>query len=409
MGFKGMTMILRQTCMKRQWLALCAILAASGRAFAAAPAEDVARANELYQRGNCEGALPIYERLAATEPNNVLFADRLGFCLYGMMDIQPAGKAREELIVRAQKEIERALALGDKDLVLPQMLANLKSDEVHQLNPERESLRQAEAAFGRGDIDAALAGYKAVAAINPRSYIAHVYAGDMYYRKGDVTAAGEWFSKAIAINPNVETAYRYWGDSLTKAGDNKAALTNFIGAVVAEPYNQYTIAALGNWAKRNGATLQAPQVPRPVVNLKDDGSGKGPQPGINLDQNLLSDVRSGAAWMAYALNRIVWMKEKYLQRNPGATAYRHSLDEEVESLRKAVDALHQEDLPAAAQLPALRDLLRISQDGMLEAYVLLNGVDAGIAQDYPAWRDAHREQIAAFIDKYIVVRGGTGK
>jgi tetratricopeptide (TPR) repeat protein len=221
-----------------------------------------------------------------------------------------------------------------------------------------------------------------------------------------VKAAAEWFGKAIAIEPNEETAYRYWGDAIFKSGDDKAALAYYIRAVVAEPYTPSARAGLEAWAKRNGARLQPPMLPRPVVGLKDEGTGKGLQPSINLDPNILSDKRAGAAWMAYATNRIIWMKEKFQERNPGATAYRHSLEEEVDSLRLAVRII-QDDITEAGQLPALRDLVRLSQDGMLEPYVLLVGVDAGIAQDFPAWRDAHREQLAAFIDKYLLIRAAT--
>lgn len=397
-------MIHRRIIMKKYCLVLCAAFALSGGpAPAATPAEDAAQANQLFQQGKVDVALPIYERLAAGDRSNILFTERLALCLYAMMEVQPAGKTRDELIARALREVERASDLGSKYPLLLQLETRLRSEEVRKPNPEQESLRLAEEAFTKGDFDAALAGYKAVAASNPRSYAAHLFAGDVYFKRGDLPAAAEWYGKAISIDPNKETAYRYWGDAISRSGDDKAALAYYIRAIVAEPYTPNPRTALDAWAKRNGARLQAPLLPRPVVGMKDEGTGKGPQPTINMDPSILSDRRAGAAWMAYATNRMVWMTEKFLERNPGATAYRHSLEEEVESLRLAVRIIEKE-IAEVAQLPALRDLVRISQDNMLESYVLLNGVDAGIAQDYPAWRDAHREQLVAFIDKYIVIR-----
>ncbi len=402
-------MIQRQMGMLNSLWMLCllAAMAAGGAGAAESPA-DVALASDLFQRGDVVGALPVYERLAAAEPANVVYAERLTICLAAQLTLLPAGKEREELLTRIHAAAERATALGSKNTILPGLLAWLQTDAAHTPDPQVEELRQAETAFGKGDLDGALVAYKAIAAKNPGSYAAHLYAGDVYYRKGDLAAASEWFGKAIAINPNVETAYRYWGDALAKAGDDKAALPYYIRAVVAEPYNQTALGGLRAWAKRTGAGLQPPQLPRPQVGLKDDGTGKGAQPSITLDQNMMSDKRAGAAWLAYAMNRIVWMRGKYLERNRGAAAYRHSLEEEVESLRMAAEVI-QKDLPDAAQLPALRDLVRLSQDGMLEPYVLLNGVDQGIAQDYPAYREGHREQIAAFIDKYLVARPEAGK
>jgi len=395
--------------MGKSWLVVGVMLTlAVGAVCAATPQEDAAQANTLFQQGKMDAALPLYERLAAADVANSVFAERLALCLYAMMEIQPEGERRDQLIIRARQEAERAGKLGSKSTMLPQVLARLNSDEVHRPDPEQQQLREAEAAFTRGDLDTALAGYKAVAASDPASYHAHLYAGDVYYNKGDVAAAAEWFGKAIAINPDIETAYRYWGDALSKAGDDQAALVQYIRAVVAEPYKPNTVGALAAWAQRNGAMLRAPQLPRPQVSLKDDGSGKGPQPAINMTPEIMSDKLAAAAWLAYAINRTVWVKEKFLQRHPEAGEYRHSLEEEVESLGLAVKVI-EKDMVEAAEVPALKDLLRLSADNMLEPYVLLNGVDAGIAQDYAAYRHAHREQIAAFIDKYLIVRAADAK
>src|SRR5262249_51037995 len=162
-------------------------------------------------------------------------------------------------------------------------------------------------------------------------------------------AAAEWFSKAIAINPDVETAHRYWGDTLARIGNEKAALPHYILAVVAEPYQQTTWAALRNWIQRNGAQMKMPQLPRPQVSMADDGKGGEPRPSISLNPEMLSEKRAGAAWLAYAANRTVWMQGRFLQRNPAADAYRHSLQEEIESMQQALKVI-EKDLPEVAQL-----------------------------------------------------------
>jgi len=399
----------RPVGMGNSWrLVCCGVLLAAGIGRAAEPQDDATLARQLYERADFLDAMPVYERLAAAQPENAVYAERLAFCLTANLQMLPAGQQREDMIVRARAEAERARKLGSNSGLLPSVTTALNSSAIHAPSSEEDELRDAEMAFGKGDLDAALAGYKAAAARHPTSYLAHLDAGDVYYRKGDIAGAAEWFGKAIAINPDIETAYRYWGDTLARSGDDKAALAYYIRAVVAEPYKQASRGGLQAWVKRNGATLQSPQLPRPKVGLKDDGTGKGPAPVINLDQNAMADPRAGAAWVAYAANRVLWLKGRYLERHPGETEYRHSLDEEVESLRLAVQVI-QKDLPDAAQLPALRDLVRLSKDDMLEPYVLLNGVDAGIAQDYPAYRATHREQLAAFIEKYLIVRPPAGQ
>ena len=49
--------------------------------------------------------------------------------------------------------------------------------------------------------------------------------------------------------------------------------------------------------------------------------------------------------------------------------------------------------------------MRLDKDGMIEPYVLLNAADRGIAQDYAAYRADHRDQLYAYIERYVVHRG----
>jgi hypothetical protein len=44
----------------------------------------------------------------------------------------------------------------------------------------------------------------------------------------------------------------------------------------------------------------------------------------------------------------------------------------------------------------------LSAEGILEAYVLISRADAGIARDYPAYRDGERDKISRYIATRIV-------
>ena len=85
-------------------------------------------------------------------------------------------------------------------------------------------MRKGEEAHSRGDLDAAIKGYKLALELDPKLYLAALFIGDMYFKKGyhaqdlktkqEMTVtAGEWFKRAIAIEENIETAHRYWGDA----------------------------------------------------------------------------------------------------------------------------------------------------------------------------------------------------
>jgi hypothetical protein len=39
---------------------------------------------------------------------------------------------------------------------------------------------------------------------------------------------------------------------------------------------------------------------------------------------------------------------------------------------------------------------------MIEAYVLLNAADEGIAQDYPGYREKHREKLEQYLSEFVV-------
>jgi tetratricopeptide (TPR) repeat protein len=246
-----------------------------------------------------------------------------------------------------------------------------------------------------------------VAASDPSSYLARLYAGDVYFRKGNVKLAGEWFQQAIAIDPNAETAYRYWGDAIAQSGDQEAARQYFIKAIIAEPYTKNSWMRLKQWAKENGAKLEHPQLYTPTVALKGndvDKSGK-PEVSINIDPKAIADKEAGEVWFAYAINRSVWVKERYIEQNPTEKTYRHSLEEEVESMRFALDLVKTHKADLSGLRGSAGELVQLERDGMLESYVLLSAPDNGIARDYGKYRDGHRETLAAYIDKYVIRRG----
>lgn len=350
-------------------------------------------------------ALPIYEQLGAREIKNPKFAERLAFCLLSAATVLPAGDEREALLKRARFEAERARMLGDDSNLLKMVLEGVYDDGISTPSEETERLRVAEAAFVRGDLDTALAGYQSVAASDPGSYLARLYAGDVYFRKGNLKAAGEWFQQAIAIDPNVETAYRYWGDAISASGDEEAARPYFIKAVVAEPYGKKSWMGLEQWAGRTGAKVQHPRLVLPEVKLSKGKKAGESEVAIHLEPDMAQDKQGGAAWLAYGVNRSAWIQARFLERYPDEKVYRHSLDEEVESLQLGLTVLGA-NKPDSGQLgDTARELTRLGADGMLEAYVLLSAPDRGIAQDYGKYRDGHRETLATYIDKYVIRRG----
>jgi tetratricopeptide (TPR) repeat protein len=354
------------------------------------------RADAYYNQGQILDALPLYEELQRKEPKNPYYASRLAWCLLVEFESLPTGKERAAGVARAKAAAERAQALGDNSDLTRTVLERVNNPDALQ-NRKNAKLQAAEALFARGDMDGALAAYQDIAAEDPKSYAAHLFAGDVYFVKRNYTQAGEWFAKAIALSPNTETAYRYWGDALAASGHSEEALSKFIDAIVAEPYDRKPWIGLSQWAKKNSATVSPPKIVIPTSVSGKDGQT------INVDANALHEPETAGLWLAYAAARADWRSETFKKTFPDEKDYRHSLAEEVTALRVTL-GLAAELQGTEIKDPALKQIAELEKDGMLEAYVLLSAVDDGIARDYDAYRNEHRDVLHHYVQKYVVKR-----
>lgn len=355
------------------------------------------KAAELFDAGNCEDALPLYECLAAADPRSISHAERLAFCLMMKFAILPEGPERTAFFERAKREAERAKSLGGNSNLLHTIL-----ERVNQPigEPMEAAMQAAETAFSKGNYEAALAGYMEIAARDPASYQARLYAGDVYFRMNKLAAAGEWFQKAIDVDPNIETAYRYWGDALLEGGQAEAAMHKFIEGVIAEPYSRSPWMGLQQWAGRTGHELAHPRidVPAAPTSKSTDPATKDVAINVNMDK----DPAILAFWIAYSAHRALWRTEEFAKQFPNEKAYRHTLAEEAGAFQMMLAVMDESERAGDLKNESLRNVKGLGKDQMLEAYVLISAADEGIAQDYAAYRDAHRDVLHAYIEKYIV-------
>jgi len=373
--------------------AVCLMALFQGSSVCADGLSDLAvKADDYFQKNDVISAMPLYVQLTQQDPKNALFAERLAFCLVVQFNQLPEGEQRDIVRKRAKREAERAQSLGDTSKLIRVVLDGLKNAAGP---PIGEPLREAEAAFARGDLDTALAKYQELAASDAHSYEARLFAGDVYFRRRDFKQAADWFQKAIDVDPNREMAYRYWGDTLGMAGDHEGALAKYVDAIVAAPYDWKSWEGLQQWAKHNRATLTKPHVPTP----------KSPvvSPGIDKNVSISLDHVTGADWLVYSVTRASWQEETFAKRFPQEKKYRHSLVEEVEALQ-AVLLVRAQTKRTEKGPDSLDDLDRLSKDGMLEPYVLLSASDEGIARDYARYRENHREILRAYLRQYVVKR-----
>ncbi|MGC2195103.1 MAG: tetratricopeptide repeat protein [Terriglobales bacterium] len=373
------------------------------------PADDEAtaalrkQALELYRQGKFVDAMPLLEKLSATNPSDFVVKEHWAYCIleYSKTLTQPDERKRARL--RARQLALEAKKQGDEGELL-QILLSIPEDGSDLKFSERadvdEAMKAAEAKRAQGNLDQARQGYLHVLELDPKNYDATVYVGDVYFSEQAYNNAGEWFAKAIKLDPDQETAYRYWGDALAAAGKNDAAREKYIHAVIAQPYTRPPWSALRQWADRINQPFNA-------ILLQNKSAAKpASDKAVNLDEHSLKDDSPEAAgWNAYNSTRQAWQQGEFKKQFPNEASYRHSLKEEAEALDAMVRVLAPEaaSLKKAEKLdPSLFALIRVDHEGLLEPFVLLNRADPEIAKDYPAYRAAHRDQLYRYVDEFVL-------
>jgi tetratricopeptide (TPR) repeat protein len=378
------------------------------------PAQDDAerlRAFQLFKDAKFNEALPLFEQLAAKYPEDPEVLEKFGLLVIGQTAYLKEPNARKEARRRGREILVRAQKLGADSALLKSMIEGLPADggDDKGFSTKKEvddAMREGEAAFAKRDMPKALEMYQHALLLDPTLYEAALYTGDVYYAQADQRKASEWFGRAASLNPDRETAYRYWGDSLMKQGKATEAGEKFVEAYIAEPYSRLARAGFLNWAQKVNIAIAHPQVEVPAsVTAKGEG-----EITINLDPNALKkDDKGGsaAAWLTYSLIRASWPQTEFAKQYPNEKQYRHSLKEEAAAFRaaiKVIDEQKNKDLEKVDR--SLRLIARLDKEGFLEAFILLAMPDAGIANDFVAYRKNNLDTLRRYVKQYVLTGGG---
>lgn len=372
------------------------------------------RAVELSKLGLYMEALPLFEKLHEEKSNDGGVLEGLSLATLAHSATLSDPSARREERIKARKFALEAKAAGDNSNMLKTLLELPEdgSEPSFSNSPEVEAaMREGESAFAKGDQDAAIAAYNRALVLDPKQYAALLFLGDVYFKRGDHLHAAEWFLRAIQIDPNRETAYRYWGDDLVAQGKMNEAKEQFIKAVVAQPYQRISWMGLSQWAQRQKLVLKSPAI-NPPGKVEDKGKDeKGhSQTNITIDPSMFdskSNKDGTDAWFIYTLSKAVWHGERFQKEFPKEKEYRHSLAEEMDGFQMVVSQVREKQKKKEIKQldPALASLVKLSDEGLLEAFILISRADTGIVKDYEPYRDLHREKIGQYISEWIIQPG----
>ena len=383
---------------------LCGVLNAP--AVRAQTSDDIQRqlkeALDLYEKGRHLEALPLFQHLDEIDPNNAAVKAHLGFTLIALAVTKSDPQERAQIRIRARKCLLDARALGDKSNLVQVLLDGLPEDggssSFSSRSDVEEAMREGETAYAKGDLDQAIAAYERASLLDPSQYYAALFTGDAYYKKKEMDRAGEWFARAIQIDADTETAYRYWGDALVYSHKNTEAIEKYIDAIVAQPYIRQCSMGLIQFAQLQKVTLIQPHIVSPNSHKVEGG-----QTNITIDASTLNKNNGTSSWMLYDMARAQWVGDKFKKEFPEEPQYRHSLKEEVEALGLVAASVEEQvkDNKTKDLDPTLATLLKLKQEGLIEAYVLISAPDDGITKDYSAYRSAHRDLIHRYIAEFI--------
>jgi len=368
------------------------------------------RAFQLFKDAKNVEALPLFEQLALKYPEDPLVIENLGMLVFTQSAYLKTPEERKTARKRGRTLLVQAQKLGANSALLTTLIAGIAPDggDDGSFSPKKEvdeAMHEGEAAFAKGDFPKAIEMYQRALLLDPNLYEAALFTGDVYFKSADQIKAGEWFARAVKINPERETAFRYWGDSLMKQGKVTEAGEKFVEAYIAEPYSRLARAGFVNWGDKVHVQLAHPRVEIPTnVSSKDKGTT------ITLDANIFGgkdDKKNGAAaaWMAYGIIRASWQSE-FEKQYPTEKTYRHSLKEEAAALRGALEAVQNQKVDPKNEDPSLQVVRKLNKEGLLEAFILLAIPDAGIANDFPAYRKTNVEDLRRYVKSYVLTGGG---
>lgn len=360
---------------------------------------DLRHASELRKSARYEEARAVYEADLRSNPDSGRLHFEIAYTLY-LESYGEGTSARGKALRRQAYQLShKAAALGFSDGVLDMLLTGIDEDgrdlslsAAYSPKPEADAaIKQAEKLYSQGHLDEALEFYQQALTVDPRAYAAVLFSGDVFFTKKDFVPAMEWFAKAVALDPNRETADRYWADALMKLGRIEEARQHYLNAVIAEPYNRLPRDMLAQHAAATHLSLNHPAVALPRVEIKMDGE----KPAISYDP------AGGPAVMAYALARVTWIQKERANYFSKDAPVRHSLPEEASALREFCQVITELAAKDPAQTKAWTEtvaaLQSLDRTGLLEAYVLLDRADQGIAADYPAYRAQHRAELNRYL------------
>jgi len=185
-------------------------------------------------------------------------------------------------------------------------------------------------------------------------------------------------------------------------GKQQEAKLKFINAIIANPGNRNAYMGLSQWGERNQVSMAHPAIEVPVkVSLSGNGKVE-----VEFAPGLSQRGDGSAAWEQYAAVRRKWAAADFAKAYPKEPAYRHTLREETDALRKTAEAAAEllKSGKVESLSPSLAALVKLNDAGLLESYIIFARADGGIARDYSDYRRANHDKLTRYWTDFVISR-----
>ena len=361
-------------------------------------ADATIKALTFFQQQQFAEAIPHFEVILKALPDEPKPRFMYGWCLLAKSKQIGDGEEAKKLSARALEQFLKAKELGLKSAENDALIGILSGKSVagtepaFSLNKEADRLMvEGENLFAQSNYSEAIKRFEKALALDPKIYQAAISGGDSYTAMSKWEEAEKWYQKAIAIDPARETAYRYSATPFMKQKKYDVARDRYVEAFITEPYSNMSPRGISQWADATGTKLGHPQVTKPEVTFNATGKATTATP-INAEDP------SARPWLAYVAVRENWKKEKFAKTYPKVSAYRHSMQEEVEALRAAIAAAKEQKSPNRE----FEVLAKIDAEGLLDAYVLLAHPDDDVASEHPEYLKNNRPKLRQYFVTYVI-------
>lgn len=353
-------------------------------------------------------AASILEELAVQRGTDGDLFAQAAVVVSSQADREQGGEKARLLHKRARALAEKAEQLGTSNPLTPMILKSVRPDGTLvdggpvQFSKREEVdrlMKEGEEAFRVGQYEKAGRCYQKALALEPGNFTAALWSGDAYLAAKDPLQAILWYRKAINLSPENETGHRYLGDALSRLGETAAARDEWIEALLCEPYQRLTRQHFTSNDLKY-AEVRGHRIPRFSQGLFTIDSAK---------KEIQLDSKASLIGGAYSLACAAWRMGSFAGTFPNETKPRRSLPEEMAGLEVLIELVEappgKDDKPGleeekAAWKEIVADLKELRREGLLEAYVLLDRPDEGLAKDYAPYRAEHREELRRYVRRY---------